>query len=408
MFDYPQTSRAVYDSKNQIVRYKYSDGEVIQILSKYLNFTPVYVQYDKNLHGFQLPNGTFTGALAAIEYGFANLSGIEMVSIDRNTTNGVFLKSFRTLKFQFVIKKPRVTRSALLVMVNSIDIYTKIAILTCFSMFPILFYIKLKLQSVRDEGKTQLSILDSFLIVISLIINVNSKRTPASISTRIFLMVVMFYAMIQTSYIQSSIIKSLNKDIVVGDIKTLDQLLDNNYQILATDVVLSLFKNAGGNRMAKKINELSSNPSKFNLNYSSLSIKENEAVLVSELVAKEIVNSKFDKITKKTCCAIVPEVFFEFYEAMLTQRSSPFQDIFNSIIQRIIESGIQRHQVNLANFDDNTERIKRIRNGEIPPVDTKTIEFYEVEKIFFLYLILTGFAVVVFCLETIIGWFIGK
>lgn len=395
MFDYPKSSKAVYDNESKIIRYDHIDGAVVHILAKFTNFTPVYMTYDENQFGFQLPNGTLTGSLGALEYGAADLAGVDLTHIDRNTTNAVYFRSLRTVKFVFVIRRHKSKKSIVTAMSNTVDFVTKLILLICLIAFPIILFLMLKLKRWN-----RITFGDSVLMTVALIIAVNSRKISSSTSIRMFLTAVIFFALILTALFQGSIIKNLNFNVVVGDIKTLDQLLDNNYEILCTEITKSIFHNGIGGRMAGKINEIHMTVFPV-LNFSHFHLQEKEAFLMSDIAASDIVNLNINNVTNEPEYKIVPEVFFEFYKAMMVQRSSPFQDVFNLITTKIIESGIQHHLMEIMKFEDVLLKIKKIREGEIPAKQNEAIELHEISTIFYVYLILNSIALTTFGLEHI-------
>lgn len=59
MFEYPMMSKPVLKNDNEISHYTLVDGEVVSILSRKMNFKPVYLKTDRTRWGSQLPNGNF-------------------------------------------------------------------------------------------------------------------------------------------------------------------------------------------------------------------------------------------------------------------------------------------------------------------------------------------------------------
>lgn len=144
MFNYTHTNKPVFDQNNQITHYQYMNGEIVKILAKSMNFTPVYIGHGFQEFGFQFPNGTFTGALAFLENGLADVLGNTFYMLERNTSNSVYLRSVRMKQLLLIIRAPEMKKSVLLAMLQSIDFPTKMVILVCYIMFPTILFLMLK------------------------------------------------------------------------------------------------------------------------------------------------------------------------------------------------------------------------------------------------------------------------
>jgi hypothetical protein len=106
MFEYLLLTQRVYDENQTIIGYKYLDGEIVSIIIKKMNFTPIYTNAECCL-GYQLPNGSFNKDLGSLENEEADLVGVQSISMDYNTTKSLYLTPISYGKFFFVVPSPR-------------------------------------------------------------------------------------------------------------------------------------------------------------------------------------------------------------------------------------------------------------------------------------------------------------
>lgn len=384
MLNYTLRSKAVFDKNYKITHFEYIDGEVVQILAKSLNFTPEYMSFGNKKFGYQLPNGTFVGSLAASEYGHADLLGNTFTIIDNNTTNSVFLTPILKIELFFVIRIPETSKSVLLAMMDTIDLKTKLLVLICLVLFPITLFIMQRISSKNPHEKWSFG--DSILITASLILNANPKPTPYSSSLRLLLTALMFYSLIQGSIIQSTIIRNLNEDILFGEIKTINQLLENDFKITVSDQLKTLFRNVDGTEMLRKLREISNIPPNPHIDFVYTVPDKKEAIVFRKTLAQNFIIENHDINTKKSCCMIVPENIFKYFATIIAPRNSPYQDRFNGIIQNIVEAGIVNYQLSIANMENDSSMIKKIKNNQIDFHTDKTLRIDAMKSVFLMYI----------------------
>lgn len=400
MFSYPLMSKPVYKFE-KISHYELLDGEIVQILAKYMNFTTIYITSDDYYHGFQMKNGTFTGGLAAVEYGLADLIANHRVMTDHNTSNAVFLKNFYFGRFFFIIRKSTTHKEVFLAMLESFDLIVLFLFLGLMVFYPFGYFYLQKLETNLKSKKSheKISFMKSVLTIKGILNNVSVKLSGTSF-IRIFLAVVLFQALIQTAVIQGVFVKNLSVQTDDRDVKTLNQLLDLNFQLIVSNQLRSMFKNADGNRMSKKIREIANGPNiAMKNNLENFKITEKMALLVPETLALTYINNVYDNKTKKNLYKKVPEVAFQFYESMMVPKNSPFQDIFSNFIQIILQAGINQYQLNLAHIELAKIKIKRTKDGNFPRKNDEVITVYDLRTLFELYIVLNLVAIITFIVE---------
>lgn len=357
---------AVYFLNHTISHFKYKDGELISIFAKLMNFKPEFILPKDNLtFGYQLANGSFVGNLAETEGNRVDILGNTRMIENYNTSNSIFLNPTKEQVFIFYIPKPEVKLMISITLFSLLDLETKIFVLILLSVFPVVYFLTHNYES-NLEGVKKVTVVESLMFTFAWQCNEALKLPPPLFGTRIIFLAIMIYSTIFSSIFQSSIIKSLNSGVSTGDINTIQELIDANFSLVASDefkpklmkmkryeglVILNSTSSIGNN---KKVAFLQSRP--IAVNY-----------------LNELKSSGQDKFK------IIPQKVMEYYISFMVPKSSPFQDRFNQIIRRSVESGIVSYQQNLAVMDlEISSLIKQTKNGFVLE---KTIRIITVEDL---------------------------
>lgn len=370
-----------------------------------MNFSPIYIKTDKAFWGNQSKNGTFLGPIGAAEYEKADIISNVISLRNYNTSNIVFLTSLSQIEIYFVIKVPDMRKELVLSSLENMDDLTRLMIAICSITFPFLlcFIRKIEAKLYNDLKVVDTKLSSSFLYVYGIIWN-SSQRLLKLNSSRIFSVALFFYALITTSIFQGTVIKNLNTNILMGEIKTVDQILDNNYNILLIDGIGAVFRNSTGSRVLNKLSELSN---EFILMKEAIEVAkkyEKRAMVMADIYVKYIINQNFHNETKKDVFLRVPEPISQFYVTWPLPKNSPFQDKINLIIQHIVESGIFRYQISFSILESDKILIRRILAGDVPHPDSKQIIVENLSSVFSAYLFLIGLCIVMFFVEVLFSF----
>lgn len=403
MFDYPMQSKSIYEN-GTITRYEYMDGEIITIFIKKLNFTPIYIS-DNETFGVQLSNSSFTGALNYSETERADLIGNTRIIMNINTNRSLFLSSITFGRYFFVVPVMTAHREVLLSLVMTFDWYINALFLICFVIFPFILFTLSKIERRIHRLNQSWSFSDSTLKIAGISCGISIKLSK-QLSSQIFFSFVLIYAIIQMTLFQSTIIRNLNTNVVLGEIKKLDQLLDKNYRFVLPDFLHTMFRKSDGSRIARKMRDIANNYTAYQKSMEKTP-KSNVATLTAEIGLRDHIDQNYDNFTKKNIYTVVPEVAFQFYLSMMVPKNSPFQENFNDLIQKIDEAGIVRYQLALAAINNLKTMIERVKNGEVPGIEDKAIKITDFKSIFYLYGVLNLLAVIVFMGEIFVR-FVGR
>lgn len=266
---------------------------------------------------------------------------------------------------------------------------------------PIIMYLLLKADNYIRKTKVYGNFQKQYVIYVGIAFSV-SVKLPVNNVPRIFMAVILIYCFIGSSIFQGTIVKNLNANIVEGEIKYLDELLDKGYEFEFPEQLNALFRNADGSRMARKMKEIAQDNVASSTNITEMKFKKNVAIMMSEIQIQNFLYSHYDQITKKNLFTVVPECAFQFYLSFMVPKTSPFQHTFNRMVQRIVESGVIQYQRSLIFTENKKILIRRARTGNLPNEDDKVIRLAHLDSIFFMYLVLSGLCLVVFVVELIV------
>lgn len=375
MFERLVTSQPVYTKNNSITHYKNRDGEILQIFSKVLNFTPVFVaSEDGETFGHQFLNGTFTGALASIEYNKADLSANCRIITDYNTSNCLLLHPIAPLKLVFFLEKPGTKLEVVMTLFFLLDDISKSISIILMMSFPIILYVVQNIES-KIKNRKRISFVRSVFFTFGLQNNIALKHPPL-IVTRMVIASILFYTLVFTSVFQSTAIQNLSTGRVSGNIESLDDLYYSDYEIqVKPDLAAILGHTKFSDRFQLTLNPNKTSNRKF-------------ATIYGEDMAYDLLE-KHQKYFQ-----VLSETPFEFYDTMMIPKHSPFKDKFNEIISRIVEAGIVEYQYRLAiNYSN-----KNFKNAG---KKARKLDLSDLSSFFILYVQLNSLAVLVFLLEIV-------
>lgn len=408
IFEYPMVAEAKYDENGKLQQYLYADGEIIIILSKLMNFTPVFNNNSGNegMYGYQLPNGTFVGSLGDIENNRVAFAANPMTIADYNTSNSVFLQPVTMSPLYFIIRNRPTRRVLSLAHFHQFDHLTIVfTFLFAFLLPGFHWILSFCEERLLDPEKRVSSVVKSFLHTFAIFSNVSVSH-PHYTGTRIVIASTMFYALISSTLFQSNIVKDLNLNRVEGKILTVEELANEGYKIKMPSHFSLIFNGLRHDKVSLMMNKTKQTAAEVGVpSYDLESIMkpgEKIAFLWTSLYTQSnYLDRFFDNETGENLFESVPEVAFEFYIANVVPKHSPFIERFNEILIRYFELGLaDYHMVNANNVNHNF-LIRRVRNGKIPETKIRTLTYRDLRGTIQFFLILVVTSCATFILEII-------
>ena len=359
MFDYPMTSKAEYKHQ-KITHYSYVDGDTVSVLARVANFTPVFDKTSKDIYlfGSQLSNGTFTGALADVEYNQADLAGNPKLIANYNTENSVFLHPITMTRLSFIIRKRETKRVLMISPLSHFDIQSKVILVALAVLLP-MFYVCIS----RSEQGIKKSRIDSFgkslIYSFALLTNISMKQ-PKTVSTRVIVATFLFYTIIFSTLFQSTIVKNLNAKKELGKINTIKELADEGYKIKMPRYLSTIFRQKGLDKVSWMMNQTKQPYSDVGAVFTEISEVllpgKKIALLWTDLYTTNFLDQYYDEDTCTNLFETVPEIAFEFYISLMAPKHSPFVERFNEILSNYVRTSIGTHHMDLA-YNDNAKAL---------------------------------------------------
>lgn len=111
-------------------------------------------------------------------------------------------------------------------------------------------------------------------------------------------------------------------------------------------------------------------------------------------------------INNKTLISLispVPECVYAYHMSIMVQKSSPFIEKFNFILQRAVEIGIISHQYAMSKWDISMEYVRQAKRGHIVDHEIHLIGLKEMETLFIYYSAAMAVSIGVFFIELYVG-----
>lgn len=395
IFEYEMKSVAVRDENGSISHYTYPDGELLNSIAKYMNFTPVYVvNTDGEDYGYQDSNGNFTGSLGALEYEKADLVANPRFIADYNTEKSLFLQPITMTKLFFTIKKRETIRKISFNVIFKLDITSKIIFLATVWAFPMSYYIIHRIEYRVMKQRHQKSFIETILYMFALLCSVSMKHTKLGAS-RMVLAMVFFFVLITSSLLQGTILNDIKTMITVGKISKIEQLYENDFKIAMQPALTYVFQG----QIEHSVNILLSPEDAVEIMRDDPKL----AYLLIDLLTGSYLDRFYDQVTGENLFEVVPDEAFQFYIAMMAPKASPLIERFNEVINLYVQTGLYDYHTKKANDDNERIWIQRIKSGMIPKGMNPTLNIYDFVNCFKIYFSLNAIALVVFLVEYVTG-----
>jgi len=391
----------IADGNGAITRYKYPDGDLIHLLSQKMNFTPIYSHPGgEKLQGFQLPNGSFTGSLGMIESGEADYSANSLlISSSYNTSNVLFINSMEMEQFVFVIKKRQPSIAFRILLFSQFDKLTQGIFIAMIVLFPIIYTTIIKMESKMLKVEDNSELIKNIFYMIALQLNI-SMRHQSLLASRFLIAAILFLTLIMNSIFQGTIVSSLSnfQDEVI--IKTMEELINEDYKFVTLYSTKAVLDGLGGN-LNEHFSDSDSVTGNSRIGYERIQNNPKLAFLHSKAKVENIIMQAHDNKTNDRIFQEVPEVVFEFFVSPIVPKSSPFIEQFKEFIMRYKEFGLRNYQASKADYDKDKFWIHKLLKLKSTKQKDKTIELEDLKKIMRLYCVLNGFAFLAFIVEWI-------
>uniref|UniRef100_A0A336KTW7 CSON011386 protein n=1 Tax=Culicoides sonorensis TaxID=179676 RepID=A0A336KTW7_CULSO len=409
IFEDPGICKLVTSEDDNKIRkkYTYQDGETIDIISRIMNFYPNYTTNPDGANfGSHIGDGDeYNGAMQDLFTGTGEVAANARIITNVHRTNFfIFLNWCTTLNLNFVVPA-RFYEYNFDVFPHSF--YDKwIMALICFSFISItLMYYLVEYFDFKmlEKSDINFSLIRLTLNVMSLLNNIQLMIFPGSNQLKqciLFGSFLLITLNINSIY-QGTIITELNSKSQFGEINSIQQLLDTNLTIYVNAHItefLSPYKDFDEATIYRRMYERQNlEISQFSEQLNLTSINRTAAFLTPEIYIPTYQASSFENGVQRI--HEIKETPMKYYLALTIPKKSPYIERFNEIIDRIVAAGIVNYQTDRAIADAELEYIKKIKENGIKGDELKLLGMKELKSLFYVYMLLCGFATLVFGLE---------
>jgi hypothetical protein len=347
LFEQTVVSMPVRDKNGNVLRLKYADGELLNVLAEKMNFTPNFV-FSPDRAGHLLSNGTWTGSFGLVEDDkqLISYSVLSKTIMEYKTKKSLSLHRSSTNEFRFVIRKSSDQNKFDFSKFFKFDVISTYCIVCLLALFPISLVIVNKLESKFMKKKPK-SVSDIFTMVTGMILSI-SRKMPKLNSTRLIILTILYFNIIFAAIFQSSMTTNFNTD-SDEKILTMKELLEKGYELKIPLSLKSIFQEQSGSetneilkKFALKENEMSEIKTvEEAFDYMATHKNTKMAVLAINVYTTGFLKIYLDPETGEDMMEVIPEKVHEFYIAPMTRKDSPFIEVFNKYISEYLESGIR-------------------------------------------------------------------
>nr|XP_029713221.1 uncharacterized protein LOC115257581 [Aedes albopictus] len=370
-------------------------------MTRMLNLTPVSVG-DRSNFGYQLPNGTFSGALGEVEYGRSDLANARII-FSLGSSNVQFLHPDLVTPFRYVVPKnyyQHARREVRVVALAPEFLAVYFSILLWFPLgFQVFEYLCLKMHRFKSKSRTPWisSVFMTYAIMTNVSINIRNIS-----SQRIYWMSLIWFQLVTYSVFQGNMIKEVNMVDNSRDIQTIQELMDSSLNISLQPSITAFFKfdehtitryNLGDRVMLQD-----AEPDQLIAN---VAFMRSFAVFLPQDLIEDLVPRFYDEQTGEDLVHVIPEVAYEFYSAMYVPSSSPFIEPFNRILEQFVENGLVEYGMDHMKFEARLSYINRLKVASFTASESQiaTVDMRALKDIMFVAFGLLALSVVVFCIE---------
>ncbi|XP_058118215.1 uncharacterized protein LOC131289595 [Anopheles ziemanni] len=395
-------SKAVHFPNGSISRYKYLDGEIVEIMRERMNFTIDYIQlnYQESV-GFISANGTPGGTLDMLERNTIDLAANSRSIMRQPMRNLQYVHFLCPIRLVFVVP------------FNYFSNRYKVVFFHTFSLqmylvnFALTLTLPLLLMGLARRHPTAILYSKEAFRTLAVLF-ASSVALPRNYRARLVLMGLMFYSIVAYSSWQGVTIIRLNQDDEqLRNIRSLEELAETDLHLKAIISFGNAIRTKVWNgsdvrgRLAARI-KVEEEPSGKSL-IPQVSDSRNVSVPIIQYFTEVVKSLYFDPARKQSKVHIIPQPLLEFLTAMAAPKNSPLFPTFRRLTMDCLENGIVNHQLSQIRTKGMLLQIAQIRNKTMrmePPA--RTVNLFNMRNVFYVYMGMNGVAIVVFLGELIL------
>ncbi|XP_055616072.1 uncharacterized protein LOC129762112 [Toxorhynchites rutilus septentrionalis] len=402
MFNDPNKKEIVGNGKDVTAQARFMDDEMLQIMAKMLNFTPVYLN-NSNDYGYLLPNGTLVGTLGEIEHGRADLANSRVISDIDGASNVEFLFPLTFVRFKFVVPKnyyrnPKREINVAVLPQEFVPFY-----LSVIFWFPVGYKLMEHYHSkwLPSQQTAKISWVGALTLTFAAMTNRSIKILDIS-SQRVYWMSLIWFQLIVYSVFQGRMIEEVSSAKYSREIETIDDLMETPLKLLLDASMVNYFNFSESAFKKYNLNDRITYVEKQPDELMSMIIKNRSvAVLLPERIIRRMLPGYYDPKSGVDLLYVIPESTYEFYVAMYLPATSRFIEPLNQITMRCVESGIVSFRMSYTLFSANLVYLRRLRMGKFNIGDERVamVGWSTLEPFFISSIVMFSLACITFVFE---------
>ncbi|KAL1399969.1 hypothetical protein pipiens_007805 [Culex pipiens pipiens] len=359
---FPDPNRNTDDSKRVV----YVDEEMLLVMARMLNFTPVYMNPDTVL-GYQQPNGTYSGALGDIEDERADMSKSQIVYFI-NTTKVQFLFPTTNVQFQYVVPKNYYNSSKRGLRLSIVSTEITVFHISIIIWFPLGLVTLEWVRSKSSLGHPKPSWAKAILGTINVVTNMAVTIRAVS-SQRLYWISLILFQFIMYNVFVANMVQQMNLFTTTRDIESVQELIHETPLKLAlhssmTDLVRLDEKRIKELGLTDRITIGDTDHAKL---LQQVAQNRSMAALMANGAVSKLVPTFYDPKTGENLLHVIPEVVLDFYVAALVPASSKYIEPLNQITMQFVEGGLVDHNLDHIAYDGYLAYVRRYRDGKFQP-----------------------------------------
>ncbi|XP_068200478.1 ionotropic receptor 21a-like [Palaemon carinicauda] len=335
-FDHPPSVVYEHDEDHNIISRLGVDMQIVKRLAQAMNFTPEYLEIPyKELWGYELPNGTWTGLVGKVFYEQADIGACNVFlelhrwkmvdySVPYNFERGCFVAPSPKPLLNW--KSP--------VMPFAWDTWTFIAVSLLTGGF--LLYLVATL-SINRESREFLSFSYDYLYIMAALTMRSSFIVPSHTPLRIYIGFAGIFCLILSTAYSANLVAFLSVTQMSAPIDTMKDLSASGLRIGGVAFWKTQFTASIDPVVQKFANVLESN-----VDLSSLfdRVEAGEFALIENKQYLEVQAGARYTYGSRTTIRIVGECLLPYSIGLAFQKNSPLKQVFDGVILRLFESGV--------------------------------------------------------------------
>lgn len=379
-------------------------GEIAYSIGAYMNATLVYVEPAEGRDFGAIGNGRLSGGIKEVEEQRVDISvTIRGVAFFYNATQLLMLPTITIMKCSFIVPNEFYPPE---IKILPYEFFDKVTVILIGVSFTVLLFMTFILIYFHAESFPKLGLKRLFFTYFAIAVNSTVSDMPTNHIFRVMVSSVFFVFLIINSTYQGLIITALNLS-KASNLQTIAELLDHNFTIFIPINIERLIHEYSVfplNSVPRRMYDKAEYPQHIDSRPEAAiaATKRNAAVLAPHFYFHAYMTSHLNPHTGISKLYELPEVPYSYHMSGVTQRNSPYIEVFTNVLLRLAAAGLINHQIDVGKYDLDMAYIGLAKNKLLQEKTIKLISMNELWMLFMGYGIMISCSIVVFLVEVVV------